>query len=104
HPGRRAIGTGIGSAAPTPVRAVEAETFLAGALDEGGLWESRAALPPGVVTEFGGLVSAAASPIDDVRGTAAYRLHALAVLAKRTLGWAWAEYQRAGSDAPGGEG
>jgi CO/xanthine dehydrogenase FAD-binding subunit len=104
HPGRRAIGTGIGSAAPTPVRAVEAERFLAGALDEGGLWESRAALPPGVVTEFGGLVSAAASPIDDVRGTAAYRLHALAVLAKRTLGWAWAEYQRAGSDAPGGEG
>jgi CO/xanthine dehydrogenase FAD-binding subunit len=104
HPGRRAIGTGIGSAAPTPVRAAEAETFLAGALDEAGLWESRAALPPGVVTEFGGLVSAAASPIDDVRGTAAYRLHALGVLAKRTLGWAWAEYQRAGSDAPGGEG
>jgi CO/xanthine dehydrogenase FAD-binding subunit len=104
HPGRRAIGTGIGSAAPTPVRAAEAETFLASALDEGGLWESRAGLPPAVVTEFGALVRAAASPIDDVRGTAAYRLHALAVLARRTLTWAWAEYQRTGSDAPGGEG
>jgi CO/xanthine dehydrogenase FAD-binding subunit len=104
HPGRRAIGTGIGSAAPTPVRAAEAETFLASALDDGGLWESRAELPSAVVTEFGALVRAAASPIDDVRGTAAYRLHALAVLARRTLTWAWAEYQRTGSDAPGGEG
>jgi len=30
-------------------------------------------------------VAAAASPIDDVRGTAAYRRHALAVLAARGL-------------------
>jgi len=101
HPDRRAVGTGIGSAAPTPVRAPEAEAFLAGALDEAGLWQSRGELPPAVVTEFGGLVSAAASPIDDVRGTDAYRRHALAVLARRTLTWAWADYQRAGSDAEG---
>jgi len=94
HPDRRAVGTGIGSAAPTPVRASEAEAFLAGALDESGLWDSREGLPPAVVTEFGALVSAAASPIDDVRGTAAYRRHALAVLARRTLTWAWADYQR----------
>jgi CO/xanthine dehydrogenase FAD-binding subunit len=94
HPDRRAVGTGIGSAAPTPVRAAGAEAFLAAALEEAGLWESRAALPPAVVTEFGKQVSAAASPIDDVRGTAAYRRHALAVLARRTLTWAWAEYQR----------
>ena len=33
HPDRKAVGTGIGSAAPTPVRAPEAEEFLAGALD-----------------------------------------------------------------------
>jgi CO/xanthine dehydrogenase FAD-binding subunit len=94
HPDKKAVGTGIGSAAPTPVRAPQAEAFLARALDEAGLWESREALPAPVVTEFGALVSAAASPIDDVRGTAAYRRHALAVLARRTLGWAWADYQR----------
>ena len=40
---------------------------------------------------FGELVAAAASPIDDVRGTAAYRRHALSVLARRTLTWAWRE-------------
>jgi CO/xanthine dehydrogenase FAD-binding subunit len=94
HPDRQAIGTGIGSAAPTPVRAGDAETFLAAALSDGGLWESREPLPEPVVTEFGALVAAAARPIDDVRGTAAYRRHALAVLARRTLSWAWLEYSR----------
>jgi CO/xanthine dehydrogenase FAD-binding subunit len=78
------VGTCIGSAAPTPVRAREAEEFAAG-LDPGApVSESDAA-------RFGELVAAAASPIDDVRGTAAYRRHALSVLAKRTLTWAWRE-------------
>jgi xanthine dehydrogenase iron-sulfur cluster and FAD-binding subunit A len=75
HPHRGAVGTGIGSAAPTPVRASDAEAFLAGTLAEAGLWETRGPLPAMVVAEFGSLVSAAARPIDDVRGTAAYRRH-----------------------------
>src|SRR4030081_709805 len=41
NPQRRQVGTGIGSAAPTPVTAGEAETFLEGVLDEGGHWEKR---------------------------------------------------------------
>ncbi len=90
---RRQVGTGIGSAAPTPVTAAEAESFMEGVLDEGGLWERPGAVDPGALARFGELVAAAARPIDDVRGTAAYRRHALAVLARRSFAWAWDEYR-----------
>ena len=93
HPARRAVGTGIGSAAPTPRRATEAEEFLACELEAGGLWESRAALPESLAQAFGERVAAAADPIDDVRGTAAYRRHALTVMARRAATWAWDEYR-----------
>jgi CO/xanthine dehydrogenase FAD-binding subunit len=93
HPERRAVGTGIGSAAPTPRRASEAETFLAGELSAAGLWESRGELPESLAGAFGERVAAAASPIDDVRGSAAYRLHSLAVMARRSITWAWDEYR-----------
>jgi CO/xanthine dehydrogenase FAD-binding subunit len=92
-PERRSVGTGIGSAGPTPLRATEAERFLLDVLDDEGLWESRAALGGAAAARFGELVAAAARPIDDVRGTAAYRVHALGVLARRTLAWAWDEYR-----------
>jgi CO/xanthine dehydrogenase FAD-binding subunit len=101
-PERRTIGTGIGSAAPTPRQAAAAERFLAGALDEAGLWESRADLGDSIVREFGEQVKAAADPVDDVRGTAAYRRHGLAVMARRTLTWAWNSYQGDGTGPPGG--
>src|SRR5260370_4313650 len=65
---RRRVGIGIGSAAPTPVRADEAEAFMEALLDDGGLWETGAAVAPSALARFGELVAAAARPIDDVRG------------------------------------
>ena len=82
HPGRGRVATGLGSAAPTPRPAAQ------------GLWESRGPLPGTAVARFAELVAQAAAPIDDVRGSAAYRRHALAVLARRTLAWAWRSFQR----------
>jgi CO/xanthine dehydrogenase FAD-binding subunit len=96
HPDRRSVGTGIGSAGPVPLVATEAERFLAAVLDEGGLWEAPTPLPDSVRGRFAGLVASAARPIDDVRGSAAYRVHALRVLAGRLLDWVWADYLRAG--------
>jgi CO/xanthine dehydrogenase FAD-binding subunit len=92
-PAHGRVGTGIGSAGPTPLRAREAERFLQGMLDSEGLWESRAPIGASAAARFGELVAAAAEPIDDVRGTAAYRVHALGVLARRTLSWAWSAYR-----------
>ncbi|NIH84877.1 FAD binding domain-containing protein [Amycolatopsis granulosa] len=87
-PRRRRAGAAIGSAGPTPRRASDAEEFLAGELP----WDAPAPLGDAVRRRFGELVAEAAAPIDDVRGTAEYRRHALAVLARRTLGWAWQDY------------
>ncbi|GIH68145.1 FAD binding domain-containing protein [Sphaerimonospora thailandensis] len=99
HPENRRVGTGIGSAAPTPLRAVAAEAFLAGELDWTLGRAGGSALDPEVAARFAELVAGAAAPIDDVRGRAAYRSHALAVMARRTLGWAWHDYLRAGRGA-----
>jgi CO/xanthine dehydrogenase FAD-binding subunit len=90
-PERRAVCACIGSAGPTPIRAGEAEAFIVGVLDEEDLWERRGPLSGAALERFGELVAAAAAPIDDVRGSAVYRRHALGVLARRTLTWAWEE-------------
>jgi CO/xanthine dehydrogenase FAD-binding subunit len=92
HPQQRRVGTCLGSAAPPPVRAREAEEFVEGVLE----WESRAEIGAAALERFGELVGMAARPISDVRGTAAYRTHAVSVLARRTLRWAWDEYRRGG--------
>lgn len=88
HSDTRTVGAGIGSAGPTPIRPVEAQDFLAANLD----WDNGGKLNDDLAHEFGRLVGAAAKPIDDVRGTADYRRHALSVMARRTLGWAWNDY------------
>ena len=87
-PVARRVGTGIGSAGPTPLAAREAETFLEGVLGERDGWEAPVPLGEAAVERFGELVAAAARPIDDVRSSAAYRREALRVLARRTLTWA----------------
>ncbi|MFC5723582.1 FAD binding domain-containing protein [Streptomyces gamaensis] len=92
-PSRGEVGTGMGAVADTPRRAVEAERFLGGELSSRGLWHTRGPLPEAVVRRFGELAAAAADPADDVRGTAAYRRHAVGVLARRTLARAWQDYR-----------
>ncbi|HEU5032376.1 MAG TPA: FAD binding domain-containing protein [Spirillospora sp.] len=89
HPAERRVGTGVGSAAPTPRRATAAEEFISNELD----WDGRGPLAASAAQRFGELVRAAAAPIDDVRGTADYREHALAVMARRTLTWAWNDHR-----------
>jgi CO/xanthine dehydrogenase FAD-binding subunit len=86
-PERRAVRVCIGSAGPTPLRAAEAEALAEAGLD----WDGLGPADDAVTAQFGELVAAAAQPIDDVRGSAAYRRHAIGVLARRTLGWAWEE-------------
>ena len=94
NPVTRQVGTGIGSAGPTPLRAVEAEEFIAGVLHEQQAWETRQRISDSMLRRFGELAAAATRPIDDVRGTADYRRQAVSVLARRCLGWAWEDYRR----------
>ncbi|MCT2594147.1 xanthine dehydrogenase family protein subunit M [Streptomyces sp. N2-109] len=104
HPDTRTVRTGIGSAAPTPVRARAAEDFLDAALEEGGFWDSGKTLPPSLAAEFATLASGACNPIDDVRGSAKYRRHAVSVMARRTLGWTWESYRAGHTGGTGGTG
>jgi CO/xanthine dehydrogenase FAD-binding subunit len=87
EPGHQ-VRVALGSVGPTIIRAREAEAFLTLRLS----WDDhRSGLPDETIQEFGELVARAARPIDDVRGTAAYRAHACRVLARRALRWALAE-------------
>lgn len=82
----------LGSVAPTIVRARDAEAFIARALADAGAWDDpKVPLKDETIREFCDLVARAARPIDDVRGSAAYRMHACRVLAGRALRWALEE-------------
>ena len=81
---RRRVGIGLGSCGPTILRATEAERFARGLFDEAG-WERPHRPSETAAKEVGRLVALAAKPIDDVRGTAVYRRHALAVMGARAL-------------------
>jgi len=70
----------LGSVGPTIIRCTDAEAFAASVVDH----ENRS-VSDADADEFGRLAAAAATPIDDHRSTAAYRRHAVAVLARRLL-------------------
>ena len=73
-----AVRLSLGSVAPTVLRAWRAEELAAAELD----WDAP---DHDVVEWFGAHAAAAARPIDDVRGSAVYRRHAVSVLARRLL-------------------
>jgi len=84
----RRLRVALGSVGPTILRATEAERFIAERLT----WDDPGApVTDEIVAEFAELVGRAAKPIDDVRGTARYRLHGCTVLAGRALRWALEE-------------
>ncbi len=70
-------------------------------------WPSRAVGHAGPAPAGRGPVRragrAAPRPIDDVRGTAAYRRHALGVMARRTLGWTWEDVPGTGGGQNAGD-
>lgn len=74
----RSVRLAMGAVGPTMLRATAAEEWLAGRIDwdGGGIDEATA-------RRFGQEAAAAARPIDDHRSTAAYRRHAVGVLATR---------------------
>ena len=67
----------LGSVGPVIIRCLEAEKYLNSFLVTGS------SITEEIATEFGQLVSSESRPIDDHRSTAAYRRHAVGVLAKR---------------------
>ena len=95
HPESQSVGACIGSAGPTPIQPRKAEEYIEGVIEEHDLWDTRAEMPASALDHFGALASMAARPIDDVRGSADYRRHAVGILARRAMNWAWDEYRGA---------
>lgn len=79
------VALALGSVGPTVIRCAQAESFASSGLD----W-SDPPVTPEFAQEFGRLAAAASRPIDDHRSTAAYRRHAVGVLAGRLLQRAFA--------------
>ena len=68
----------LGAVAPVVLRAKEAESGLEGR-----------ALTPAAIEEAAAAAAGAASPIDDVRASAEYRLHTVEALVRRLVSRAW---------------
>ena len=83
----RTVRVGLGSVAPVPLRAIEAEVMIAARLD----WAGGRSPTIHDVERFAELVADATRPIDDHRGSADYRRHSVGVLARRALVRAFGE-------------
>ena len=79
-PVARFVHIALGAVGPTIIRARDAETWVADRVEWNG-----APVADDVAHEFGERVADEARPIDDHRSTAAYRRHAVSVLARRLL-------------------
>lgn len=77
----RAVRCAIGGCGAAGLRAPEAERWAADQID----WLSGQVPDPRTFETFGGLVADASRPIGDGRASAAYRRHAVGVLARRAL-------------------
>jgi CO/xanthine dehydrogenase FAD-binding subunit len=78
---RRRVTCALGSVGPTPVRDRRTEAWLSSEVD----WDTGRTRHASVAERFGWRMAAAARPIDDHRGSAAYRRHAVGVLARRAV-------------------
>ena len=79
-PTERAVRLALGSVGPVIIRAAEAEAIAAQGVDF-----QRGSVSPAVAHEFAAAAQRASQPIDDHRSSAAYRRHAIGVLAQRLL-------------------
>jgi CO/xanthine dehydrogenase FAD-binding subunit len=77
----RTVRCALGSVSPVPLRATAAEADVTEHVD----WERARITVPAAYDRFGALAAAATHPIDDQRGTAAFRRHAVGVCASRAL-------------------
>jgi CO/xanthine dehydrogenase FAD-binding subunit len=83
--GRRTVGCALGAVGPVPIRDAGVEMWVATRVD----WDGRRLSHQSVIEGFGRRMAAASRPIDDHRAPAAYRRHAVDVLARRALARAW---------------
>jgi CO/xanthine dehydrogenase FAD-binding subunit len=79
---RDAVRLALGAVGPTIIRCHDTEAWLASEVDLG---RDEPEIGDDIAAEFGRRAAAEARPIDDHRSTAAYRRHAIGVLATRLL-------------------
>lgn len=78
---RRRVTCALGVVGPTPIRSRRTEAWLSSEVD----WDVGRTRQASVAERFGWHMAAIARPIDDHGGTAAYRRHAVGVLARRAV-------------------